>query len=337
MYFKTAVILAWFAGSYALLVFGGMGWVANLGFASSLALAVAAIGFDIQHDANHGSFSESHRVNRILGFTLDLVGGSSYLWRLKHNVFHHSFCNVVGADTDISAEPLLRLAPAQTRRPAHRFQPFYVWVLYALLPVGWELVDDWRDLLRGRISNHPIPRPRPLALAALIGGKLFFFTWAFVIPLSIHPVGAVIFFFVFVNAVLGIVLSTTFQLAHCVSEVEFPEQASSGALDYGWAEHQVRTSANFARGNPLVTWYVGGLNYQIEHHLFPKISHVHYPAISKIVETTCREFGVPYHEHETLRGAIASHLRLLRTLGRPSSESGNRNAAAPLPSPSAGT
>lgn len=313
-YVKAAVILVWFWGSYAALVFGGLGLAADLALGVSLALAAAAIGFDIQHDANHGSASASAWVNRVLGCTLDMIGGSSYFWRFKHNAFHHSFCNIAGADTDISAEPLLRLAPAQERRPAHRFQAAYVWALYALLPVGWELLDDWRDLIRGGISTQSFPRPRGFDIAVFVVGKLFFYSWAIVLPLVLHPAGSVIFFFLFVNAVLGIVLSTTFQLAHCVAEVEFPEALPGGAMPHGWSEHQVRTTANFARGNRLVTWFVGGLNYQIEHHLFSKISHVHYPALSPIVEETCRDFGIPYHVH-TLRHAVRSHVRLLQRLG----------------------
>lgn len=314
-YLKAAFILAWFWGSWAALVFGGLGFAADLAFAASLALAAAAIGFNIQHDANHGSASASPLVNRLLGCTLDMIGGSSWVWRFKHNVFHHSFCNIVGADTDISAEPLLRLAPGQQRRPAHRFQAFYIWGLYALLPVGWELMDDWRDLLRGRIGTQSFPRPKGKEVAILVAGKVFFFCWAFVLPMMLHPVAAVIFFFLFANAVLGIVLSTTFQLAHCVNEVEFPEMHAGAPMEFGWAEHQVRTTANFARRNRLVTWFVGGLNFQIEHHLFSKISHVHYPALSSIVEETCREYGIPYHSHESLGAAIGSHVRLLRTLG----------------------
>jgi linoleoyl-CoA desaturase len=171
MWTKTAVILAWAAGSYALLLgVDRAGWVRVL-LAVSLGLAIAGIGFSVMHDANHGSYARGEGPNRALGFALDLIGGGSYFWRHKHNVLHHTYTNVSGLDVDIAANPLLRFAPDQPRRPFMRFQHLYVWALYAVYPLGWWLVDDFRRAFTGRIGDQPIPRPPRWELLGLFAGR----------------------------------------------------------------------------------------------------------------------------------------------------------------------
>jgi linoleoyl-CoA desaturase len=313
---KTATVLASLATCYLVLVFGNLPWPGSALVAVILGFAVAAVGFNVQHDASHGSFSSHRALNRALAFTLDLVGGSSYVWRFKHNILHHTYPNVSGMDADIAPGPFLRFAPAQPWRRWHRFQAIYVWALYALLPVKWQFIDDVQEVACGRIGPQPFPRPGALELIGLIVGKLAFFTWALAIPLLFHPVGVVLTHYAIAFATLGVTMAVTFQLAHCVSGARFPEPSADGRIELGWAEHQVQTTLNFSRNNRFLTWYLGGLNYQIEHHLFPRICHVHYPAISHIVEETCRRHGLPYHTQDTALAAIAAHVRLVHRLGR---------------------
>jgi linoleoyl-CoA desaturase len=311
---KTAAVLAWFAGSYMALLLLPLPPLAVGALAISLGLAAAGIGFDIQHEANHGSLTASPFANAALSFTLDLLGGSSYVWRHKHNVLHHSQPNVIGFDSDLDVSPFARFAPGQDRLRGHRFQHLYVWFLYALLPVKWQFVDDFRDLATGRVGEQPLPAPRRAVLAAAITGKIFFLVWSLAIPLWLHPVWAVAVVFALASATLGVVLAVVFQLAHCVPGADFVGQAA--IADRDWATHQVAATLDFARGNRALCWYLGGLNFQIEHHLFPKVSHVHYPAIAPIVESTCRDMGVAYRSHPTFFAALASHVRWLRELGR---------------------
>ncbi|HEX6550915.1 MAG TPA: fatty acid desaturase, partial [Gammaproteobacteria bacterium] len=114
----------------------------------------------------------------------------------------------------------------------------------------------------------------------------------------------------------GMVLSVVFQLAHCVEGAGFPEpDQHTGQIDNTWAVHQIESTINFARNNKVVCWLVGGLNFQIEHHLFPRICHTNYPALSKLVKQTCEEFGVRYRENPSFRSGIASHFRWLRRMG----------------------
>jgi linoleoyl-CoA desaturase len=317
MHLKTAAILAWFAASYGLLLaVGGASAGLAAGLTISLALATAGIGFSVMHDANHGAYSRSARVNRGVGFALDFIGASSYVWRFKHNVQHHTFANVPGLDADIDAEPFLRLSHAQRRRALHRFQAGYAWPLYGVLSLKWWLVDDAVDLVRGTIGGHPFPRPRGFELAAVVAGKAAFLGWAVLVPVLVYRSPWPVAWFVFGSLVLGVVMAVVFQLAHSVSDAQFHgAPGGDGRLPTGWAEHQVRSTVDFARSNRLLAWYLGGLNFQIEHHLFPGVCHVHYPALAPIVEETCRAHGIPYHAAPSLRAAIAGHHRHLRALG----------------------
>ncbi len=331
MHAKTAVILAWFAASYALLLAlgGASAWVA-LALTASLALATAGIGFSVMHDANHGAYSRSRRINRAWGLALDFVGASSYVWRFKHNVQHHTYANVDGMDADIDAAPLLRLAGSQPRRGFHRWQHVYGWFLYGVLAVKWWFVDDVVDVVRGRIGQVPFPRPRGPELAAYVAGKAVFVTWALVIPSIVFRSVWIAPAFLLGAFILGVVLSTVFQLAHTVPDAEFhAAKAGEQRMPTGFAEHQVRATVDFAPSNRLLGWYVGGLNFQIEHHLFPDVCHVHYPAIAAIVAATCGESGIPHRTAPTLRAAIAAHYRFLRALGRPGS-TGLAGSAASL-------
>lgn len=318
MYVKTAVLLAGFAGSYLLLVFVAQTWAQGLGLAVLLGLFAAAIGFNVQHDGGHQAYSQARWVNTLMAMTLELLGGSSYLWRWKHGVFHHTYVNITDHDTDIDLGILARLTPHQRRLAFHRWQHLYLWPLYALLAIKWQLVDDFWKLIRGRIGAHPFPRPKGWDLVTLVAGKIVFFSVAFGIPLWVHPIGVVLCYYAIAGLVAGFLLSIVFQVAHCVEEVEFPvPRASTGRIESAWAIHQVETTADFARSSRLVAWLVGGLNFQIEHHLLPRVSHVNYPALSTIVEQTCREFGVRYTAFGSFRAALASHARWLRRMGMP--------------------
>ncbi len=315
---KSVVLLAWLVLSYVALVFAAQTWW-QAGLASlSLAAAMAGVGFSVQHDANHGAYSKSRAVNRAVGLTLDVMGASSYLWRFKHNVAHHTFTNLAGADDDINLAPFARVAPTQTHRGFHRVQHLYLWVLYGFLMLKWHLVYDFKNLARGVVAKSRFPRPKGWSLFELVAGKLVFFGWALAVPLLVHTWWVVLVFYGLTSFVLGLLLSVVFQLAHCVEETDFPEAAPGAErLPVPWAVHQVQATADFAPRNRLLTWYVGGLNFQIEHHLFPRVCHVHYPHIAGIVRSVCAQHGVRYTCHERLGDALASHWRWLQRMGRP--------------------
>ena len=318
MYLKTAVILAWLATSYSLLVFAAPTvWLA-VPLSISFALAISAVGFSIQHDGGHHAYSRFAWINRLAALSLDLIGASSYLWKWKHVVFHHTYPNVHGQDTDLAVGPVARLAPQQPRRWFHRWQHLYLWLLYAVTASVWHLYGDFRDVAAGKIGPHKIPRPKGWDLVVFLGGKALSLGLLWGVPMPIHEWWVVLAFYAVVTAVVGVTLTVVFQLAHCVEGAEFPNPADGGhKMEDAWAVHQVQTTVDFARGSWTLCWLLGGLNFQVVHHLFPRVCHIHYPALSRIIEEACGEFGVQYTAHRTFLAGIVSHFRWLRQMGRP--------------------
>ena len=317
MYLKTAIVFAWAIASYLLLVFFTQSWWSAVPLAISLGFAMAAIGFNIQHDGGHKAYSDRPWINKLMAMSLDLLGGSSYVWDHKHNTLHHTYANIHEHDDDIEVGFFGRLAPDQKWRRFHRLQHIYLWVLYGLLPVKWQMFDDYFNIARGRIGNYKFSRPKGWNLAVFIGGKLLFYSLAFGLPMLFHKWYLVLGTYLLTCWVMGIMLSIVFQLAHVVEEADFPLPNDAGKVETHWAVHQVLTTVDFARRNPVLCWFLGGLNFQIEHHLFPRICHIHYPRISKLVEETCREFGIQYNAHKSFFAGVASHFRWLRQMGQP--------------------
>ena len=315
-YVKATTILLTFAVTYTLLVFVASTWWQAVPLTVLLALSVVGIGFNIMHDGSHRAVSRHPAVNRVMAHSLDLVGGSSYLWHWKHDVLHHTYANITGHDMDVTLGALARFTPHQPRHAHHRWQHWYVWILYGLLVIKWQFYDDLKVLLTGKIGPHRIHRPRGLDLLMLLLGKLAFVVLAFVIPLSLHKAWVFVLFYALFAVVLGFILSIVFQLAHVVEEASFPTiPEGARSIERSWAEHQLQTTVNFCHENHVVTWLLGGLNYQIEHHLFPRISHCNYPALSRVVKAACAEHGIAYNEHASFWAGLRSHARWLKRLG----------------------
>lgn len=318
MYLKTAIILTSFATFYFLLVFVAGNIWQGLPLVVLLGLTTAAIGFNISHDGGHRAYSESPWVNKAMAMTLDLVGGSSYIWFWKHSVIHHNYVNITDYDTDIDHGNIGRMSPYQEWHPYYRWQHIYLWFLYGLLAVKWEFVHDFKNVIAGRIGKHKIPRPKGWDLVIFIGGKAFFYTWALVIPLLYHSPLIVLFFYFIGSLILGLTISVVFQLPHCVGEVDFslPRQ-DNGEIENPWAVHQANATADYGWHSPFLSWFVGGLNFHLEHHLLPTICHVHYKGLSKIVVETCHDHGVKYRKHKSFWSGVAAHYRWLKKMGQP--------------------
>jgi linoleoyl-CoA desaturase len=312
MYTKIAVIGICTVACYA--AYLSLSGAILIVLAVPFGILLASVGFNVQHDGGHESLSRFRFINRCAAFSLDLLGGSSYVWRWKHNFYHHSYPNIGGVDSDIAIAPVGHLAPFHTWHRVHRYQHIYLWLLYGLLPVKWHFIDDFRDVLRGQIGDMPLPRPRGLDLLVFLAGKAAFFLTAFVIPSLVHGITLALTFYLVTSIVVGIALSVVFQLAHCVEGAAF----CLGEAADEWALHQIATTADFAPRSRFLRWSIGGLNFQIEHHLFPRLSHVHYPRIAPVVQRVCAERRVPYRVHETFGDALRSHYRLLRGNARSS-------------------
>jgi len=316
MLVKTGVFFGWAGLSYALLLLWATSWWTAVPLAASLGLALAGIGFCVMHDGGHAAYSNSPRLNRLAALSLDAMGASSFVWNFKHNVLHHTYTNIEGADDDIEFEPFLRLTPDQPRRWFHRFQAFYWPLLLCFLPTKWILFDDFRDILRGEIAGQALPKPPRRELALVLLGKLSFLTYGIFLPLAIVPWGPFLLGYAIVTSVWGVTLGTVFQLAHAVDGAAFYAPEPGDPVELPWAEHQLATTVDFARSNRPLTWYVGGLNHQLEHHLFPRVGHQHYPALATIVRTVCAGHGITPLDNPTLLQALGAHLRHLARLGR---------------------
>jgi linoleoyl-CoA desaturase len=318
MYLKTTIILLWLSGAYVLLVFAASAWWQAVPLAILLAGSLASVGFNIGHDGSHSACSRHPWMNRLSAVSLDLIGASSYLWKWKHVVLHHTYSNVDGHDTDLDAGIWARLSPHQARRWHHRWQHLYLWPLYGLTAVRWHLVGDFKDAVAGAIGPHRIPRPVGWDLVVLLAGKAVSIGLLIGLPMVWHPWWVVLAYYFLVACSTGLFLTVVFQLAHCVGEADFPvPDPGTARMADAWAVHQVQTTVDFARNSRILSWLLGGLNFQVEHHLFPKIGHGHYPALSRIVEAVCADYGVRYASHGSFWQGIMSHYRWLRRMGRP--------------------
>jgi linoleoyl-CoA desaturase len=324
MVMKTIILLGITFGAYALILTNWFAPWQMLLLASLIGVGIAGIGFSIQHDANHGAYSKYPWVNRILGLTLNLIGGNAFTWKIQHNVLHHTYTNIYDMDEDLDAGIIVRLSPNAPYRKFHKYQQYFAFAAYSLVTLSWFLIKDFKKIKRYHGGNNEgyqktIPSSE---WAILILSKILYITYAIVIPLlvlNIHWWQFLIGFLV-MHFVTGILLSVIFQLAHVVEGPEQPMPDENGLIDNSWAIHQLETTANFARNSRLICWYVGGLNFQIEHHLFTKVCSIHYPEISLIVKEIAMKHGVPYYEQKTLWDAIKSHYHFLKILGNPSGE-----------------
>lgn len=319
LYIKSVVLISIAIAAYLVFLLIPMGWLLTTVIGLLLGLTSASIGFNIMHDANHQSYSTNKRVNDCLGFTLNALGGNSFIWKYKHNVIHHTYTNVDGIDDDIAKSPLIRMCSSQRWLPVHRFQHLYTPLLYAFSSLIWVLAQDFDKYFKPRLGAVAMRTKMPPAEHVIFwSSKLLYLFFYIVLPIALTGWQHWLLFFLTLHAGMGLTLAIVFQLAHVVEGTTF-EHTQEGVvkkLDTGWAEHQVRTTADFSPDSRIISWLVGGLNFQIEHHLFPRISHIHYPALSKIVQATCADYQLPYHCLPTMGAAIRSHFQQIHLLGR---------------------
>jgi len=245
------------------------------------------------------------------------LGASGIMWNNKHNIIHHTYTNIDGIDDDIEIKPMLRMCPTQKKYFIHRFQHIYVWFLYTLLLIIWVFATDYTKYFSKKVGSIAIKKMSTFEHIAFWIAKAGYAFGMIVVPIYLLGFVPWLLGFLIIAMFAGFVLSIVFQLAHTVEETTFPTpSADVNKIENEWAIHQIETTANFATKNKLICWLVGGLNFQIEHHLFPKISHIHYPAISKIIKQTCQEYGIRYNEFPKMRHAIISHASHLRKMGR---------------------
>ena len=267
------------------------------------------------HDGAHGSFSSKKWINELAAYSLNLLGASSFFWKIKHNVVHHSFTNIEEVDDDIDIKPWMRLCHGQPKYWFHKFQHIYWVLLYGITYILWVFYLDFQKYFSRKIALHEINKIPTKEHLIFWGSKIFYLGLFVALPISIVGWKFWLLGYFITGFVTGLTIGIVFQLAHVVEETEFSVPDDSKKIQTEWATHQIRTTADFATKNKLVTWYLGGLNFQVIHHLFPRISHIHYPKIHQIVKETCLQFEVPYFEFKTVGGALKSHVRHLKSIG----------------------
>ena len=319
IHLKAIVIAGLAVGSYWSLVLTESSVVVKLVSALVLVFALTAAATCVFHDGNHSSFSTSRTVNRLAGYTGDLLGASSWIWRFKHNNLHHGNTNVVGVDADIDQAPFARLAANQPWHPWHRYQHLYMWVLYGFLTLQWFLFSDFIDLKNHGIGNQRFPRePRRRDLALLALGKLIHLGWAVVVPLMYHRWWVVLTFYLAISWTVGLLLATMFQLAHCAEPAEF-FSADVPRRGPDFVAHQLRTTIDVRCrtrvGRGALHWLMGGLDFQVEHHLAPRLPHTVYPLVAKRLSRACVERHLPLQSHPSPWQAVRSHARWLKMMG----------------------
>jgi len=319
--FKSLVMLALYTVPYILMIAGVITsfWSVLLCWVL-IGAGKAGVGMSVMHDANHSSFSPNQKVNIWLGKTLYLLGGFPANWRYQHNTMHHGYTNIEGYDEDIDPGPYLRISPHKPLYRIHRYQHIYAWFLYSLMTLSWVVSKDLAQLNRYHRQGISLSNKHNYhqLLVSLLVSKLIYFTVFLVIPILVLPFAWywIILFFLLMHFTSGFILTTIFQTAHVVTTSSYPLPDEEGKIENSWAIHQLMTTSDFAPKNRLLSWFIGGLNYQVEHHLFPNISHVHYPALAPIVRETALSHQLPYHVQPGFFEALKVHARMLKQLGR---------------------
>ncbi len=317
LYAKALILIPSAVLLYVLMLTVHLPLVAGMLTAGLFGFVLASIGFNIMHDACHGSYSTKPWVNNLMGLSLNMLGGNAFIWKFKHNIIHHTYTNIDGIDDDIAKSPVIRQCASQKWVKAHRFQHVYVVLLYAISSFAWVSMMDFTKYFRQKIHNTNLQKMDLSEHIIFWLSKLMYIVFYIVIPVHFVGWSAWAIGFSCMHITLGLTLAIVFQLAHVVEDAEFvfAPGLEHQKIEEEWAIHQVRTTANFAPDNKIVSWFVGGLNFQIEHHLFPKVSHVHYPAIAHLVREICAKHQINYNEFSTMSSAIASHFRMMKQLG----------------------
>jgi linoleoyl-CoA desaturase len=327
MAFKTAFWISALVVVYTIFLTAGFSFPQQLVAAAALGFCLATIGFNIGHDALHGAFSKNQTINRIFGWGFTVMGAATLTWVSGHNVRHHSYTNIPGHDTDLEPGPFLRFHDVHPMRWGFRFQHLYAWFLYSLTTLNWVFVKDIMELFP-QTSTNGKAASREVA-GSIIASKVLHGVLFIALPFAILdlPFYQIAIASVVAHMAAGVTLSVVFQLAHLVDGPTMPAVPETGSMGEGFAAHQLRTTANFSRGSFFAQFICGGLNHQVEHHLFPRICHIHYPAIAPIVMETAKEYGLPYNENPSFLGAVVQHYKLLYRMGH---ERGRAHGEAPV-------
>lgn len=318
---KSVLMTFLYLTPYTLMLTGLVNSVVGILFCFvAMGFGMAGLGMVLMHDSNHGTYSKNTRVNRFLSNSLYLLGGFPPTWQYQHNTLHHGYTNIHGHDGDINPAGILRFSPHKPLRKFHRFQFIYAWFLYMLMTISWITTKDFKQFFAYRKNGAVLSGTKSdrRMVFELVISKILYYGIFLVIPLIILPIAWywIVLFFLVMHAVTGLMLSAIFQTAHVMPTSAYPLPDENGNIENDWAVHQLMTTTDYAPTSRIFSWLIGGLNYQVEHHLFPNISHVHYKNIASIVRETAKKHGLPYYVRPSFLHALSSHVSMLKKLGR---------------------
>ncbi len=321
MKIKTVAMVSMYFVPYLFIVTGMASMSLWLFYASWLIMGagIVGIGTSVMHDSNHGAYADNKTVNSFLGGLLNIVGGYAPNWRIQHNILHHTYTNIGGLDEDVDTGLALRMTPTRQLKGYHKYQHIYAWGLYCLMNLYWVIAKDYVKLVaydkNGLLGKEKLTLRKGIMELSLL--KVFYIGYILVLPIMFANIGwgHIVGGFVAMHVVAGFSLACIFQPAHVVETSDYAAPDDERRMENNWAVHQVMNTADFAPDNKFVSWFIGGLNFQIEHHLFPQICHVHYPQIAKIVAAVAAEHNIPYQVMPTFSSAIAAHAKMLKILG----------------------
>lgn len=280
------------------------------------------IAFNIAHDACHDAYSKNPKINKIMGYSLNFVGGNSYLFRMMHNA-HHQYVNIHGTDVTLETHGLFRFTPDEPWKPVHRFQHIYTPVLYALAGIHWAIVKDFKWFFgEAHIGNNKYIKHPKSEYVALFVGKIVHFGLHLILPmifLNLAWYWVIIGYFC-LHFLPGLTFALMFQVTHIFDGTHYPIPDEEGNIDNNYAIHVLETTADFSRRSRVGSWLMGGINIHVIHHIMPSICHVHYPAVTKILIDVANDYGIEYNENRTFWQALSKHMRLLHHLSRPNAK-----------------
>lgn len=317
MILKTILLVSSYIMPFIIILVVPMPALMALALVILMGIGIAGVGMGVMHDACHGAYSKKQWVNNLLSGTLYLLGSNVLNWKIQHNVLHHTYTNISGLDEDIDNKGPIRLSENKPLKWYHQFQFLYAFIFYGLMTITM-LTNDFIRLAKYNKEGLVKSQNKKMKeeFIKMLIRKIVYLVIVLGLPLWLtsFSFGQIALGFFIMHWVASIILSFVFQMAHVVEGAEQPKPETNIASD--WSVHQLHTTSDFARNNKFLSWYVGGLNFQIEHHLFPNICHIHYKKLAPIVEKTAEEFGIPYNLKPSFRNALLSHVYRLKELGR---------------------
>ena len=318
VFIKAVMILSVFLSSYLLLISGTFGPGTDLLLGTVCGICTVMMVMNIGHDAAHNALFRSRKMNEMACYSFELAGMSHYMWKLNHNIIHHPYPNISPIDSEINqAMPFIRLSPFFRKLKIHRYQHLYAPFLYLLFTINLTLVRDFQDMgIMSKANSQKIVKEFPVKrYVMLFASKLFYITYAVVIPMIVLPFvwWKVLLGFFFVHAMMSIFELTIQFPLHANDRATVVEINETGTIERKWEEQILENTTDYMPQSRLANFITGGINTHTIHHFFPGICHIHYIALTKILSETAKEFNLGYQCYPMGKGLV-SHFRRIKQL-----------------------